>query len=209
MSQIIVPSRKLWTPPQKQRGYVVLDAYQSGGGGGGGGTDDFSSNTMSSYTQYADSSANWAISGGHLTASSGNQSILTRNGVSFANGEVSCVIKEAEDSGLVLRLQNNSTYYLAVIADDSCSVIGARNSVVLYSRIGGSYTNISGQFGIPTFTRGAATHMAFSASGNTLYVKVNGTTYITMTDSSIPSSGKCGVRMGAPGAHKFDSFTWP
>lgn len=34
MSQIIVPSRKLWTPPQKQRGYVVLDGYRGAGGGG-------------------------------------------------------------------------------------------------------------------------------------------------------------------------------
>lgn len=42
MSQIIVPSRKLWTPPQKQRGYVVLDAYRGGGGGSGGSWPDFS-----------------------------------------------------------------------------------------------------------------------------------------------------------------------
>lgn len=35
MSQIIMPSRKLWTPPQKQRGYVVLDGYRGAGGGGG------------------------------------------------------------------------------------------------------------------------------------------------------------------------------
>ena len=35
MSRLIVPSRKLWTPPQRQRGYVVLDGYRGGGGGGG------------------------------------------------------------------------------------------------------------------------------------------------------------------------------
>lgn len=34
MSRIIVPRRKLWTPPQRQGGYVVLDAYRSGAGGG-------------------------------------------------------------------------------------------------------------------------------------------------------------------------------
>lgn len=45
MSQIIVPSRKLWTPPQKQRGYVVLDAYR--GGGGGGGSDPYWSYVVS------------------------------------------------------------------------------------------------------------------------------------------------------------------
>lgn len=34
MSKLILPSRKLWTPPQRQRGYVVLDGYRGGGGGG-------------------------------------------------------------------------------------------------------------------------------------------------------------------------------
>lgn len=30
MSRLIVPSRKIWTPPQRQRGFVVLDAYRGG-----------------------------------------------------------------------------------------------------------------------------------------------------------------------------------
>lgn len=34
MSRLILPSRKIWTPPQKQRGYVLLDAYRSDAGGG-------------------------------------------------------------------------------------------------------------------------------------------------------------------------------
>lgn len=33
MSRLILPSRKIWTPPQRQRGYVVLDGYRAGGGG--------------------------------------------------------------------------------------------------------------------------------------------------------------------------------
>lgn len=36
MNRLILPSRKIWTPPQRQRGYVVLDAYRGGGGGGSG-----------------------------------------------------------------------------------------------------------------------------------------------------------------------------
>lgn len=32
MSRLILPSRKIWTPPQRQRGYVVLDGYRGGGG---------------------------------------------------------------------------------------------------------------------------------------------------------------------------------
>lgn len=33
MSRLILPSRKIWTPPQRQRGYVVLDGYRGGSGG--------------------------------------------------------------------------------------------------------------------------------------------------------------------------------
>lgn len=35
MSRLILPSRKIWTPPQRQRGYVVLDAYRVTGTGTG------------------------------------------------------------------------------------------------------------------------------------------------------------------------------
>lgn len=34
MNRIIAPSRKLWTPPHRQGGYVVVDAYRFGGGSG-------------------------------------------------------------------------------------------------------------------------------------------------------------------------------
>lgn len=33
MNRLILPSRKIWTPPQQQRGYMVLDAYRGAGGG--------------------------------------------------------------------------------------------------------------------------------------------------------------------------------
>lgn len=33
MSRIIVPPRRLWTPPRLQRGYVVIDAYRNPAGG--------------------------------------------------------------------------------------------------------------------------------------------------------------------------------
>lgn len=37
MSQIVAPSRRLWVPPQRQRGYVVLDAYRGGASSPGAG----------------------------------------------------------------------------------------------------------------------------------------------------------------------------
>lgn len=207
MSRLILPIRKIWTPPQRQRGYVVLDAYRSGGGSGG--TDDFSTNTLSSYTEYADTAASWSIASGYLSASYGSQAILTRNGVSFADGEVSAVITEANDTGLALRLANNSNYYVAVIYDDSSTNTLQRNTVTIYKRVGGTYTQIGTSVSIPTFNRGTATTFAFSASGTALVVKVNGTTYINTTDSAISAAGRCGPRINGAGGHKFDSLTWP
>lgn len=175
----------------------------------GGGTDDFSTNTLSSYTQYADSAGSWSIAGGYLLASNGPQAILTRNGVSFSNGEVSCVVTDANDTGLVLRLADNSNYYVAVIYDNSSTNTPVRNTVTIYKRVGGTYTQVGSNVAIPTFNRGTATTFAFSASGTALVVKVNGTTYISTTDSAISAAGRCGPRINGVGGHKFDSFTYP
>lgn len=171
-----------------------------------GNTDDFSTNTLPDYTEYADTPADWNIAGGSLNASTANQSILTRNGVSFADGEVSCVISEAEDAGLVLRLTDNNNYYVAVIADGSNPT--TPNRVIIFKRVGGGFAGVGSSASIPTFTRGTPTNMSFSAVGNLLTVKVNGVTYISITDSS-HASGMCGPRAGSNGAFKMESFSWP
>lgn len=165
--------------------------------------DNFDSNTLSNYTGYADTAANWAISGGYLTASSGSQAILTRKVVSVTDVELRAVILDAEDTGLVLRLLSNSTYYVLVIHDGSAKF--NKNTINLYSRVGGSYTLLASS-AVPTFNRGTATTLSFSAIGSSLVAKVNGTTYISITNSAITSAGKVGVRMNASGSHKFDSF---
>lgn len=188
---------------------ITLMRYRAAPGGGSVVTsDDFSSNTIGSYTEYANSAANWAIAGGYLSATSGAQSVLTRNGVLFAGGEVQGVITEAQDTGLVLRLVDAGNYYLAVIYDNLASDSPRRNTVTLYKRAGGIFTQLAANVAIPTFTRGTPQVLAFSASGTNLIVKVNGTTYITVSDNSLTSAGRCGVRMNAAGAHKFDSFKW-
>lgn len=187
----------------------MLRRMMMGASGGGGGTDNFSTNTLSSYTEYADSAGSWSISGGYLSASAGAQAILTRNGVSFANGEVSASITEANDTGLALRLANNSNYYVAVIYDNSSTNTLIRNTVTIYKRVGGTFTQIGTNVSIPTFNRGTATTFSFSASGTNLVVKVNGTTYINTTDSAHSAAGLCGPRINGAGGHKFDSFTWP
>lgn len=208
MSRIILPRRNLILPSKRlQRGSMILDAYRFGGGGG---TDDFSTNTLSSYTEYANSSISWVISGGVLSCSSGSgtkQSILTRNGVTFADGEVSCVISVADDAGLVLRLVDNNNYYVAAISDAS-AVIGAgnKNKVKLYKRVAGTFTQLGTTQSI-SFTRGTPQTFSLSAAGTTLTVKFNGSALITTTDASL-TTGKCGPRSDSNRA-TFDSFTWP
>jgi len=174
----------------------------------GGGRDDFSSNTLSSYTEYADGTANWSISGGYLSASGGAQSVLTRNGVSFSDGEVSCVVTDANDTGLALRLTDAKNYYLAAIYDNSSTSTPGKNKVRLYKRVSGSFSQIGSEAMIPTFIRGTPTTFTFSANGGSLAVKVNGVTYLAATDTA-HASGLCGLRINVAGAHKFDSFMWP
>ena len=178
---------------------------------GGGNTDDFSTNTIASYTQYANTPITWTITGGALTCNSGSgskQSVLTRNGVSFANGEISCVITVADDAGLVLRLQNNNNYYVAVINDDSAAIGAAnKNKVKLFKRVSGTFTQLGTTQAI-AFTRGTSHTFSFSAVGNLLTVKFDGSTLISVTDSSLAAAGLCGPRSDSFQA-SFDSLTWP
>ena len=187
----------------------MLRRAMMAGNSGSGGTDNFSTNTIAQYTQYYDTIANWAISGGSLSASTGAQSVLTRNGVSFADGETSCIITQANDAGLALRLTDKNNYYMAAIYDNAAANVASRNNVRLYKRVAGTFTEIVGLTPIPTFTRGVPTKLSLSASGSALAVKVNDVTYISTTDASLTGSGKCGPRTNGVVANIFDSFTWP
>ncbi len=175
-----------------------------------GHTDDFSSNTLSSYTEYADAAGGWSIGSGVISCNTPlltyKQSCLTRNGVSFADGTVSCIITAADDAGMVLRLADNNNYYLVAISDASGGN-GATNVVRIWRRVGGTFTGLTS--GIPiSFTRGTPHTLSFTATGSTLSVKFDGTTIGTVTDSAISASGKCGIRHDS-GITTIDSFTWP
>lgn len=173
-----------------------------------GNMDDFSSNSLPYYTQYADTAGTYAISSGLLSMTvSGVQSVLTRNGVSFADGEISCVLTQAYDAGLVLRLQDNNNYYVTTVADASGNIGGGGpQSMRIYKRVGGAYTQV-GSTAMISFTRGTSHSMSFSAIGSLLTVNFDGVTKITATDTGISAAGKCGLRANqAPAV--FDSFTW-
>lgn len=177
------------------------------GTAGAGNIDDFSTNTLSSYTEYADNAAGYSITGGFLIATAtpvNKQSALTRNGVTLANGEVSCVITRANDAGLVIRLTDNNNYYVAVVRDASST--GTQNRAELYKKVSGSYTQL-GSTAVIAFTRDTSHTLALSASGTAIAVKFDGSTIISATDSA-HSTGKCGLRTNG-GEFKVDSFSWP
>lgn len=76
MSRLILPSRKIWTPPQRQRGYVVLDAYRGGGGG-----DPYWSNVASLLNfDGADGSTTFTDQTGKTWTANGNAQIDTSLG---------------------------------------------------------------------------------------------------------------------------------
>lgn len=184
----------------------VMRYRVAAGGSVGPGADDFSSNTLGSYTQYADTPANWSISGGYLNSSTAAQAVLTRNGVSFVDGEASCVVTQANDAGVALRLQDLGTYYVAVVHDAS-GTNGSTNNVELFKRVGGTFTKLGTTVTI-SFVRGSPHTLTLGASGSSIYVKFDGATKISVSDTSISTAGKCGPRVNN-GMCQFDSFTWP
>lgn len=177
------------------------------GSAGAGNTDDFSTNTLASYTEYADNAASYSITGGFLVATAtpvNKQSALTRNGVTITNGEVSAVLTRANDAGLVTRLTDNNNYYVAVVRDASST--GTGNRAELYKKVAGTYTQL-GSTVLISFTRDTSHTLALSVSGTSIVVKFDGATIISQTDSA-HSSGKAGVRTNG-GEFKCDSFSWP
>lgn len=171
-------------------------------------TDPFDTDTLSQYVAYQDAGSDWSISGGKLQGGTASQSILARGGVSFADGEVSCVITHANDAGLALRLQDVNNYYLLVIKDESSTSGSGAGTVVIYKRIAGTYTQIGVSAGI-AFTRGTAHTVTFRAVGTLLEADFDGVNKLSVTDSSITAAGLCGPRGNGSGNNTYDSLTWP
>lgn len=175
-------------------------------------TDDFNTDTLAQYTQYADVNASWGVVSGQMTATGGgaSQAVLTRNGVSFADGSVSCNMNYASDAGLVLRLQDNNNYYVATI-NDGGSMTSPQNTVRIYKRVGGAFTQLGTDVTI-SFSRNTNHDFKFTASGTSLEVHFDGVSILSVTDSSLSAAGKAGMRHNGaadPNGSKFNSFSWP
>lgn len=92
---------------------------------------------------------------------------------------MSCVITQAHEAGLALRLLDNNNYYVAVIYDGSA---GTPNLVRIHKRVSGTFTEIGTAQSIATFTSGTPHTLSFSAVGK---VGLRATASTTNTFSSI------------------------
>jgi hypothetical protein len=171
-----------------------------------GNTDEFDTDSLSQYVQYATIPVTYTISGGDLRAVGGGgyQSILTRTDAgAFADGEVSCVLRQANDAGLALRVMDANNYLLAAIYDSSGTV---PNRVVLYSRNGGAFTQIANA--TVAFPRGTPKAFSFGIVGTAATVKMDGSAVLTATVTTNTAAGLCGMRAN-DGTQIFESFSWP
>ena len=168
--------------------------------------DDFSSNTIANYTEFAGTTATWAVSGGFLQPTTVSaQSILTRNDISFKNGEVSASLTQADDAGIALRVQDVNNYYMVAISDASATT-GTPNTVRLWKRVAGTFTALTPNIAI-AFVRGTAHTLTLRANGIGFQVDFDGANLATVTDSAIGTIGKIGARCNGSITPKFDSLS--
>jgi protocatechuate 3,4-dioxygenase beta subunit len=157
------------------------------------GSDDFRSNTLGSYTAHAGAGGTWTMGNGALVGSgvSGN-ALLTRNGVSLADGWVETVIYRADDAGLVFRMQGDGRYYLLAIRHDVWPYQYQGRTLELF-RMGGVFAVPLGKYDL-TWLGSAPRTIRLQATGSTLRVFVDGRLAFTAEDSVIPGPGGLGVR---------------
>lgn len=179
---------------------------------GFGGADDFSANTLSSYTMSQDSGAPSAsIASGTLTLTTPSgtaNAVLRRNDVSIQDGFVEADVDYANDSGIVLRFQDNANYYLLGLSDDSG--VNSAVNLLMYRKVAGSFTNIGSTLNI-SWPRGTQKIIRFQAVGSALRAFVDGDLVLSATDSNIAPAGSIGMRGNyvlAGAGNKFNALRW-
>ena len=168
--------------------------------------DFFDTDTTAQYTQYADTNATWAISGGELVATGGDQAVFVRNGISDTDVAIEVDCNFADDGGMVLRFIDNNNYYLLTIIDDSGST--PSQNFIIYKRVAGTFTALGSSSNI-TWPRGTSKTIKFRVSGTTLTAYVDGTQVISTTDSALAGPGGVGMRNKLAGKQsKYQAFRW-
>lgn len=173
----------------------------------GSGTDTFITGALSSYIIHNTPGA-WYVSSGQLVAdSSAKQSVVTRNGLTIANGYVQTETSQSPDGGLVLRFLDKDNYYLLAVRDDSR--YGYAN-LQISKFLNGVVSDLSDQYDVEWPADSVRT-VKFEASGTTLKGYVNGELIVQVTDPSFASGG-AGLRShSASGQNltsRFNELVW-
>lgn len=164
--------------------------------------DLFDTDTIASYTT---SASGWSVTGGQMVSTNHLNSICTRNGVAMSNGAIECDISQAQDAGLIMRVQDVGNYYLASISDASGTT---PNTVKLWKRVSGTFTQL-GSTGTIAFTRGTVHTLKLECIGTALKIYFDGVEKVSATDS-VYSTGLVGMRSNVTAVQtdKFDAFRW-
>lgn len=171
-------------------------------------SDDFSTNTIANYTVTQDSgSPAWSVSSGSMVATGAfsAQSVCRRNGFSQADVAVETLVSQAEDSGLVLRFQDQSNFYLLTMSDNSGGA--ASTKLRIFKRVSGTFTQLGSSYNFE-WVRGINNTVRFAAAGSALTAYLNGTAVITATDSAITAAGAIGMRSNSSNNDRFDTLSW-
>ena len=154
------------------------------------------------YVSGGDAPATWAVSGGVLSGTGGNQSILLKTGLILADCEISINTDQASDSGIIARHVDNNNHYLLMISDDSG--IAPTENLRLFRRVAGALTQLA--TANVTWARGTAQNIRFTLHGSRFEVFFNHVRAISVVDTS-HTSGSVGLRNNHATAFRVLDFT--
>ncbi|HWI54586.1 MAG TPA: Ig-like domain-containing protein [Desulfobacteria bacterium] len=154
--------------------------------------DSFTTNTLTDYTQSADSTANWTIdtTAGTLTASTGG-SFLMKKDFYCKDVDIEVDVTRAYNGGLVARYVDGRNYYSLAIRDDSS--ISPTKNLEIYRRAN-SDTSTSVASADVSWSSGTPATIRWVVSGTSLKVYFNGVLKINITDTSYQLEGLAGFR---------------
>jgi hypothetical protein len=176
------------------------------------GTDLFGGNTLESYTAVPSSGgAAWSIASDQLTGTGpADNSLLLWNGVSFGNGFVETTSSRVDDGGLVLKFQNDSSYYFMALRDDGAPNGGGSKNLAIIRRTRSGFSELwSTDLAWP---RGSAHSARFEATGDTLRAWFDNVQVGKVSEPGASSIiGALGLRHNGPNAtwvSTYDQFHW-
>jgi hypothetical protein len=96
------------------------------------------------------------------------------------------ILMNNTNPGLIFRGQDGTNYMMAL-------VLGSTGQLQFYKRVAGTYTSL-GLSASALFTSGTTHNLSVTASGSSLVMKLDGTTRLSITDSTFATQTKVGFR---------------